>query len=558
MHKKILIIFLLCVLCIASSTSILLVSTVNAESLNVVAEDSTEGTIIAGGIINTETTWTKENSPYILSGDIQIGSSLTIDPGVVIIGNEKKISIFGELNALGTESEKIRIMNTKLHGGNSSQNGLINISHSQLINCSFALYQSGILTLKDSWVDNSLNNVSYEKNYIGSASDSSILERNIFSKSLPFVVGNSTIFRNNIFNNVAPLEVYGFAGIKFEYNNFFATQSNTLKLSHSFSQLESAKNNFWNTLDIREIENLIYDKNDDLNLGYITYDPILSEPHLDTPSLIKPTPPIVKEYRQNDSFLKGYIEPGSIVIYSQNTDASTELTITKNIFPDANGEFMIPMTELLVDKEITILSYKNGIYSAPTKLIINDITAPIAPTISKVTDQSTSVNGIAETESLVTVRTGATVLGTATVGIDEKFNISIPKQAAGTTLSITATDKAGNVSEAAEIMVVKEIVYKQLETKTNVDPHYNFKIKFNNELEESTIAQNNIYVKKGSTVVEGVELSLRFDKKEVKIMAPAEGYAPGETYVIYVESGVKSTSGKALKQPVKMEFTVAP
>lgn len=34
------------------------------------------------------------------------------------------------------------------------------------------------------------------------------------------------------------------------------------------------------------------------------------------------------------------------------------------------------------------------------------------------------------------------------------------------------TDEAENISEATEVAVKKEIEYKPLETKTNVDPHY--------------------------------------------------------------------------------------
>ncbi len=44
------------------------------------------------GIINTETTWTKKDSPYNLTGTVQIayGTTLKIEPGTVIKGNGKR------------------------------------------------------------------------------------------------------------------------------------------------------------------------------------------------------------------------------------------------------------------------------------------------------------------------------------------------------------------------------------------------------------------------------------------------------------------------------------
>jgi len=53
-----------------------------------------------------------------------------------------------------------------------------------------------------------------------------------------------------------------------------------------------AVNNFWNTTDISIIDSMIYDKNDDLSSGnYIEFEPILTEPHPDTPTLDFNQPP---------------------------------------------------------------------------------------------------------------------------------------------------------------------------------------------------------------------------------------------------------------------------
>lgn len=88
-------------------------------------------------------------------------------------------------------------------------------------------------------------------------------------------------------------------------------------------------------------------------------------------------------------------------------------------------------------------------YKAPRK----DITAPLAPTINKVTDTSTSVSGTAEAESKITVKVGTKVIGTGTTLSTGVYSIKIPKQKSGTKLSVIATDSAGNVSKVNEVTV---------------------------------------------------------------------------------------------------------
>lgn len=63
------------------------------------------------GNITSNTTWTKANSPYILTGSIGIANSvtLTIEPGVEIIRNgDFTILINGTLTSIGTISDSIK------------------------------------------------------------------------------------------------------------------------------------------------------------------------------------------------------------------------------------------------------------------------------------------------------------------------------------------------------------------------------------------------------------------------------------------------------------------
>ena len=60
------------------------------------------GTLVAG-IIYTDTTWTKANSPYNLTGAIGIYQdvTLTIQPGVIVNLNGNYIQVNGTLAARG-------------------------------------------------------------------------------------------------------------------------------------------------------------------------------------------------------------------------------------------------------------------------------------------------------------------------------------------------------------------------------------------------------------------------------------------------------------------------
>ena len=61
------------------------------------------------GVITSDTTWTKNNSPYRLDGPTAVnqGVTLTMEPGVTIFLNTYYIQVNGTLLASGTDSDKI-------------------------------------------------------------------------------------------------------------------------------------------------------------------------------------------------------------------------------------------------------------------------------------------------------------------------------------------------------------------------------------------------------------------------------------------------------------------
>ena len=84
-----------------------------------------------------------------------------------------------------------------------------------------------------------------------------------------------------------------------------------------------------------------------------------------------------------------------------------------------------------------------------------DLTPPAKPVVNTVTDQSTNVQGQAEPGSTITVKNAyGKTIGTGTTADDGAFNVPIPVQKRQSLLLVTATDRFGNKSEAAEVGVM--------------------------------------------------------------------------------------------------------
>ncbi|WP_082797501.1 Ig-like domain-containing protein [Neobacillus drentensis] len=109
-----------------------------------------------------------------------------------------------------------------------------------------------------------------------------------------------------------------------------------------------------------------------------------------------------------------------------------------------------------LDKEIGInktggIGYISGL---PSFTNMPDFTAPAAPTINQVTDQSTSVTGKAEANATAKLYVNGTYQKSTTVDKNGNYKFTIAKQRAATEIKVTVTDEAGNVSTARSIKVV--------------------------------------------------------------------------------------------------------
>jgi hypothetical protein len=80
-------------------------------------------------------------------------------------------------------------------------------------------------------------------------------------------------------------------------------------------------------------------------------------------------------------------------------------------------------------------------------------TTPLAAKVNEVTDQSTTVTGTAENNSIVYVKVGSVVIGKGKATSNGSFTITVPKQQVGTKLGIVVRDSAGKFSPYTYVTV---------------------------------------------------------------------------------------------------------
>ncbi|MBC2715322.1 MAG: hypothetical protein HF978_08445 [Desulfobacteraceae bacterium] len=238
-------------------------------------------------IIDTDTVWKTENSPYELQGVVQVaeGARLTIEPGFKVVGNSSdyiKFFMGAELIAIGDEKNNIIFENVRISGatGIPPNDGKIQLEHC-ILKGGGVLHDEGTRTVI---VRNSkIYNYSL---YIGCCEAEGIIKNNIFVQSDHIILNSTTNYtiENNVFINpnkhgaIFDHSIVPNYRHILQYNSFLSSDQIAVK------SCEEAKNNYWGTSNTETIEEMIYDKKDDLDIHlYTEYEPYLTMPHAETP-----------------------------------------------------------------------------------------------------------------------------------------------------------------------------------------------------------------------------------------------------------------------------------
>ncbi|SFD13049.1 Ig-like domain-containing protein [Bacillus sp. UNCCL81] len=165
--------------------------------------------------------------------------------------------------------------------------------------------------------------------------------------------------------------------------------------------------------------------------------------------VIAPAKPTVNRVDNNDVVVTGKAEAGSTVAIKRGTTTLATVKAT------TTGTFSAKIAVQAAGTKLTVTAKDAaGNTSVATTVTVVDVIPPSKPTINRVDDNDLKVTGKAEKGSILTVKKGTTVLGSATTNSSGVYSVSIKAQKKGTVISVTAKDKAGNTSAAAKYTVV--------------------------------------------------------------------------------------------------------
>ncbi|GIN85826.1 hypothetical protein J6TS2_22120 [Heyndrickxia sporothermodurans] len=238
-----------------------------------------------------------------------------------------------------------------------------------------------------------------------------------------------------------------------------------------------------------------------------------------------PAAPTVNTVSDKDTKVTGKAEAGSkVTIKAGKTTLGTATA-------DKSGKFTVKIKKQKAGTKLTVTATdKAGNVSKAKTVTVIDKTPPKAPTVNSVTGNTTKVTGKAEAGATITIKAGKTKIGSGKADKNGKFSVKIKKQKSGKILSVTATDKSGNVSSAKKVTV-----------KTSV-PTVNKITSSSAKVTGKSKAGTTVYVKSGSKTL-GHAKANKAGKYTVKI----KKQKAGTTLTVYaVENNRKSASKKVV------------
>ncbi|NPC93456.1 S8 family serine peptidase [Bacillus sp. WMMC1349] len=196
-----------------------------------------------------------------------------------------------------------------------------------------------------------------------------------------------------------------------------------------------------------------------------------------------PQKPTVKRVTNKDIDVTGKTLPGYTV---QVKDQSKKIIATGKA--DSSGIFKVKVKK---QTEYTVLyvSASADTYreSGDVKVIVADAIPPSTPKIHSVTDKSKVITGKTEANALVIAKVKGKTIGTGKANGKGEFRLKVSKQKAGTTITVTAKDKAGNISKATKTTVkdktpptapkVNSVTNKSTTVKGKAEANANIRIK---------------------------------------------------------------------------------
>jgi hypothetical protein len=235
----------------------------------------------------------------------------------------------------------------------------------------------------------------------------------------------------------------------------------------------------------------------DSPFGYEVYDYLYENVIRDT---VAPNPPVVSTVDDVTGMIQGTTEPNATITVSLENMLAYSPTNVKNTVSVKTGRdgkfaFKLPFANMSGKRVRTVSKDRVGNQSRATVTSIKDRVAPTKPTVNPISNINTIVTGKTEANATITVYNGARLIGTGKAAGSGTFSVKIPKHAAGTILSVYATDASKNKSKATSIRVIKAPkIYSVSSITSRTD-------KVTGKTDPNSI----VYLKKGSTIIGSVK-----------------------------------------------------
>ncbi|WP_010676959.1 cell wall-binding repeat-containing protein [Bacillus timonensis] len=234
---------------------------------------------------------------------------------------------------------------------------------------------------------------------------------------------------------------------------------------------------------------------------------------------------------QSTIAIKGKTVPGfTIDIKGKRTVAAEDGTFSLNV-ELSPGDNILP---------VSVINVLNREYNVEDLHITlqEDKTPPTAPIVDAFDTTSSILTGKGEANATVTVKKATTVLGETKIASDGTFSVNIGKQAAGTVLSVTATDLAGNVSDAT-LVTVKDTVAPTIQSTLPVNQAKDVPVTssiivtFNEEVNRGPNYQN---IKLVTSTSETISSEIEIESNKV-IIRPTSSLQYGTQYRVEIPTG---------------------
>lgn len=269
-----------------------------------------------GGILWENTTWTAANSPYVITGTVQVPSNvtLTIEAGVTVTtsmnpSNEYLFLLNGKIFANGKSNSTITFDakgSGLISAGMSTADAFTSLDHCIIKGATHIWDSRGksasgyghfnLTNSKIQGIENSILNIYLPARNI-------FIEYNTFEDTSIAIGNDANVYiRHNLFNGKMSglhylIQNYdsGQDRLFVQYNSFINMEGRVLSLGGGLpTSGMDARYNYWGTTDLDLIKSMIHDSNTDITCpAAINYLPILQEPDPKTPThpdIIPPTP----------------------------------------------------------------------------------------------------------------------------------------------------------------------------------------------------------------------------------------------------------------------------